>query len=64
MKEKLIQQALFFLALSALLSLLLIAIFIFYEGVPLIVRVGWKDFLASATWAPTKGKFGKKQRAG
>ncbi len=58
MKERLIEIALLIVALSALSMLLLIAGFIFYEVVPLIVKVGLKDFIASTNWAPTKGHFG------
>ncbi|MCX7732932.1 MAG: phosphate ABC transporter permease subunit PstC [candidate division WOR-3 bacterium] len=58
MKEKLIEKGLLIVALSALGSLLLIALFIFIEGMPLIVKVGLKDFIASTHWAPTRGSFG------
>ncbi len=58
MKEKLIEKGLLVVALSALGSLLLIALFIFIEGMPLIVKVGLKDFIASTRWAPTRGSFG------
>lgn len=46
------------LAFTALTSLLLIAIFIFKEGVPFIARVGFKDFLLSSDWRPQAGHFG------
>jgi phosphate ABC transporter permease protein PstC len=39
-------------ALSSIASLLLIAAFIFEEGLPFFLRVGLKDFLASSTWNP------------
>ncbi len=58
MKEKLIEKGLLIVALSALGSLLLIALFIFIEGMPLIVKVGLKNFIASTRWAPTRGSFG------
>lgn len=58
MREKLIEKGLLLIALSALGSLLLIALFIFIEGLPLIVKVGLKDFIASTRWAPTRGSFG------
>jgi phosphate ABC transporter permease protein PstC len=58
MREKLIEKGLFIVALSALGSLLLIALFIFIEGVPLIIKVGIKNFVASTRWAPTRGSFG------
>jgi phosphate ABC transporter permease protein PstC len=55
---KFIERVLFLLALSAIGSLLLITIFIFLEGLPLIVHTGLREFLFSSHWAPTKGHFG------
>jgi len=46
------------LAFTALASLLLIAIFIFKEGLPFIARVGLADFLLSSDWRPNEGHFG------
>ncbi|MEW6214626.1 MAG: phosphate ABC transporter permease subunit PstC [Nitrospirota bacterium] len=46
------------LAFSAIGALLLMAIFIFKEGLPIIIKVGIKDFLFSTHWAPTKDYFG------
>jgi phosphate ABC transporter permease protein PstC len=57
-REKFVERTLFLLALSSLSSLLLITIFIFLEGLPLILEVGLGNFLASSHWAPTKGNFG------
>jgi phosphate transport system permease protein len=57
-RGKLIERVLFLLALSAIGSLLLITIFIFKEGLPLIWHTGLKNFLLSTHWAPTKGHFG------
>jgi phosphate ABC transporter permease protein PstC len=45
-------------AFSALASLLLIAIFIFKEGLPFMFKVGLSDFLFSSDWDPQAGKFG------
>ena len=55
---KFVQRVLFFLALSAIGSLILITVFIFMEGLPLIIHTGLKDFIFSTHWAPTKGHFG------
>jgi phosphate transport system permease protein len=55
---KFIERVLFLLALSAVSSLILITVFIFMEGLPLIVHTGLKNFIASSHWAPTKGHFG------
>ncbi|MBM4141427.1 MAG: phosphate ABC transporter permease subunit PstC [Nitrospira sp.] len=58
MKEKLIEKTLMLLAFSAIGALLLMAVFIFKEGMPIIFKVGIKNFLFSTHWAPTKGHFG------
>jgi phosphate transport system permease protein len=57
-KELFIERVLFFLALSSIGSLVLITVFIFLEGVPLIAFTGLKNFLFSSHWAPTRGHFG------
>lgn len=57
-KELFIERVLFFLALSSIGSLLLITVFIFLEGIPLIAHTGLKNFLLSSYWAPTRGHFG------
>jgi len=57
-KGKFVERALFFLALSSISSLVIITIFIFMEGLPLILHTGLKDFIFSSHWAPTKGFFG------
>jgi phosphate transport system permease protein len=58
MKEKIIEKILMILAFSAIGLLLLITVFIFREGFPVIMKAGLRDFLFSAKWAPTKGHFG------
>lgn len=45
-------------AFSALASLLLIAVFIFKEGFPFMLKVGVGDFLFSSTWNPQAGQYG------
>ncbi len=45
-------------AFSALASLLLIAVFIFKEGFPFMLKVGIGDFLLSSTWNPQAGQYG------
>jgi phosphate transport system permease protein len=57
-KEVLIERILLFLALSSVGSLLIITVFIFWEGLPLIAHVGLNNFLLSSHWAPTRGHFG------
>lgn len=56
--EKLVQGVLMAIAFSALTSLLLIAVFVFKEGLPFIFHVGLKDFLFSSDWRPQIGRFG------
>ena len=57
-RGKFVERVLFLLALSSISSLVIITIFIFMEGLPLIFHTGLKDFIFSSHWAPTKGYFG------
>ena len=57
MKDKIAERLLLLIALSAILSLLLITFFIFQQGIPLIFKVGLGNFF-SLRWAPTKGSLG------
>jgi phosphate transport system permease protein len=57
-KEKIIEKVLMLLAFSAIGSLLLISIFIFNEGLPIIIKTGVGNFIFGAHWAPTKGHYG------
>jgi phosphate ABC transporter permease protein PstC len=56
--DKWIRAVLLVVALSALSGLALITIFIFREGVPVILRVGAKGFFLSTDWEPSLGHFG------
>ncbi len=56
--EKIAKYALMTVAFSALASLLLIAVFIFKEGLPFMLKVGVKDFLLASDWDPQAGKYG------
>ncbi len=56
--EKVAKYLLMTVALSAVASLLLIAVFIFKEGLPFMLKVGMKDFLFASDWDPLAGKFG------
>ncbi len=56
--EKGVQRLLLIVALSAISALLLIALFIFIEGLPFIFKYGLKNFLFSSEWNPQIGKFG------
>lgn len=56
--EKIAKYALMTVAFSAVASLLLIAIFIFKEGLPFLFKVGPRDFLLASDWDPLAEKFG------
>jgi phosphate transport system permease protein len=56
--EKAVQRLLLAAALSALGGLLLIALFIFKEGLPFLVSTGFRRFLLSSVWDPQTGRFG------
>jgi phosphate ABC transporter permease protein PstC len=53
-----VRAALLLTAFSAVAMLALIAFFIVREGLPLVIRVGVLEFIASARWQPTQGHFG------
>ncbi len=53
-----IEYILFVSAMIALLSVLLITFFVLRSGLPLIQKVGIKDFIFGLKWAPTQGSFG------
>jgi phosphate ABC transporter permease protein PstC len=56
--ERAISVVLTILALSAISSLALITAFIFKEGLPIIFRVGLREFVLSSDWYPGEGQFG------
>ena len=56
--ENAIRRILMGIAFSALLGLLLIALFIVKEGFPFLVKVGLRDFLMSSRWDPDHGQYG------
>lgn len=50
---------LFFLsAVVSLLSVIIIAIYIFISGIPALTKIGLFDFISGIDWSPTSGKFG------
>ena len=57
-RERVIRTVLGIIALSTVISLLLIAIFVVNGGLAFILQVGVKDFIFSSEWSPTTGKFG------
>lgn len=56
--EGLIEKGFFLSAIVAVVSILLIMSFIFYNGVPAIMEVGLKDFIFSSKWDPSAGLYG------
>jgi len=57
-QDKFISFILLLVALSALSGLVLITVFIFKEGLPLILRTGFRDFFLSSDWDPKAEHFG------
>jgi len=57
-KEKLAGRIFFVLALCAISALVLITIFIFIQGVPLIAEVGFFKFIFGTSWSPSNGEYG------
>jgi phosphate ABC transporter permease protein PstC len=56
--EKTVKRLLMAAAFSAISALLLIALFIFNEGLPFIFKYGLKNFLFANEWQPQLGKYG------
>jgi phosphate ABC transporter permease protein PstC len=56
-KDKIAEKLFLLIALSAIISLLLITFFIFQQGIPLIIKAGLNNFF-STQWSPTRGHFG------
>jgi len=57
-QDKVIGAILLVIAFSAISGLAVITIFIFKEGLPIILRVGGREFFLSSDWEPTAGHFG------
>jgi len=57
-RERIIRYLLLLVAFSALGSLALITLFIFKEGLPLIIKVGLWRFILGSDWSPSRGSFG------
>jgi phosphate ABC transporter permease protein PstC len=55
--DKVVERILMLLAFSSAAILLLITVFIFREGGPLLLRVGLSNFFSTA-WHPTQGEYG------
>ncbi|MCL1823789.1 MAG: phosphate ABC transporter permease subunit PstC [Oscillospiraceae bacterium] len=57
-KEKLSGRIFLLLALSSISALVLITVFIFVQGLPIIAKVGFFKFISGMEWAPGEGEFG------
>ncbi len=57
-EEFLIEKGLLITALSSIVIILLIIIFIFSEGLPSIESVGFFKFIFGSTWDPSSGEYG------
>jgi phosphate ABC transporter permease protein PstC len=57
-QDKVIGAILTAIAFSAITGLAVITVFIFKEGVPIILRLGGREFFLSSHWAPGEGQFG------
>lgn len=56
--EELIKSILFIFAITAVLMLLLLVIFLFREGLPLFNRIPPKEFIFGTEWIPSKEIYG------
>ncbi len=56
--ESLIELLLKACAAIAILTIVLISIFIFARGIPLIWKIGWADFIFNLKWSPSHGSYG------
>jgi phosphate ABC transporter permease protein PstC len=57
-RDGIINAILIAVALTAISGLAIITVFIFMEGLPVILRVGPSRFFLSTNWYPSEGEFG------
>ncbi len=57
-QDRIIGAVLMAMAFTAIVGLGVITVFIFKEGVPIILRLGAREFFLSADWDPKAGHFG------
>ncbi len=57
-EEKWVEWGLFATAISSILIIALIIIFVFKEGLPAITSVGFFNFIFGMTWSPSFGEYG------
>lgn len=56
--EFLVEKGLFITAISSVVIILLIIIFIFNEGLPAMESYGFLNFIFGSTWDPSSGQYG------
>ena len=57
-KEKIMQAVFFIAACASILSVVLICIFLFANGIPAMAEIGIFDFLLGDTWKPGNNIYG------
>ena len=57
-KESLFKFLCLFCASLSVLSVILICIFLFYNGIDAIKEIGFFNFIFGKVWSPLKSKFG------
>ncbi|MEN6390983.1 MAG: phosphate ABC transporter permease subunit PstC [Syntrophomonas sp.] len=56
--EKYIEKGLMICAAVFIIAIIIISLFIFARGIPLVTKVGLGEFLFNLNWLPTRGSFG------
>ncbi len=56
--EKLMHGVFFATALVSILAVILICVFLFGNGIPTMIEIGFGEFLGGTEWRPTSGSFG------
>ncbi len=56
--EKIIEKLIILCAIVSTISVVLITVFIFQSGLPLLLDYGVIDFIFGSTWSPTNGHYG------
>lgn len=56
--ENIVEKLLFACAFIAVLSIIVITVFIFYRGLPAISEIGFRDFVLGKEWKPSGKEYG------
>lgn len=57
-KEKIMKNVFLVAACTSIVSVLLICVFLFYNGIPAMKEIGFLNFLTGTTWKPKNGVYG------